>query len=122
MRPILKPFWLVVVMEVLAIFFVSILAYRLHRHDLATDWCAIVVGLHFLPLARIFRAPHLGVIGMLITLWCLLCWALFRPNALVISAANGNGNPALGRLRLSVVSRPENCHPRFKTTALSPAM
>jgi hypothetical protein len=88
---VLKSFLLVGFVEVLAVFLVSILAYRLHRPDLAADWCAIVVGLHFLPLARIFRAPHLGVIGMLITLWCLFCWALFRPNALAISAAIGTG-------------------------------
>jgi hypothetical protein len=88
---VLKSFLVVVLVEVLALFLVSVLAYRLHRPDLAPDWCAIVVGLHFLPLAKIFRAPHLGVIGMLITLWCLLCWALFRANALVISAAIGTG-------------------------------
>jgi hypothetical protein len=87
----LKSFLLVVLIEVLALFLVSILAYRLHRPDLAADWYAIVVGLHFLPLAKIFRAPHLGVLGMLITLWCLLCWALFRPNALAASVSIGTG-------------------------------
>ena len=88
---VLKSFLLVVFIEVLALFLVSVLAYRLHRPDLATAWYAIVVGLHFFPLAKIFRAPHLGVIGMLITLWCLLCWALFGPNALVISVSIGTG-------------------------------
>lgn len=90
-RPILKPFLLVTLMEVLAICLVEVLAYRLRRPDLGADWCALVVGLHFLPLARIFRAPNLGVIGMLITLWCLLSWALFRPHALLISATMGTG-------------------------------
>jgi hypothetical protein len=88
---LLKSFLLVVLVEVLALSLVSILAYRLHRPDLEPDWYAIVVGLHFLPLAKIFRAPLLGVIGLLITLWCLLCWALFRPNALVISVSIGTG-------------------------------
>ena len=88
---VLKSFLLIVLIEFLALLLVSILAYRLHRPDLAPDWYAIVVGLHFLPLAKIFRAPHLGVIGVLITLWCLLCWALFRPNALVISVSIGTG-------------------------------
>lgn len=68
-----------------------IVANRLHRLDLATDWCAIVVGLHFLPLAKIFRARHLGIIGILMTLWCVLCWSLFRSNALVISVTVGTG-------------------------------
>jgi hypothetical protein len=86
-----KSFLLVVFMEVVGLLLVWILANRLHRPDLATDWCAMVIGLHFLPLAKIFRAPHLGVIGILITLWCLLCWFLSRSNALVISVTVGTG-------------------------------
>jgi hypothetical protein len=86
-----RSFLLVVLIEVLAILFIWKLADRIHRPELGADWCAIVVGLHFLPLARIFRAPILGVFGVLITLWCLLCWALFRSNALTISASLGTG-------------------------------
>ncbi|MGB6827880.1 MAG: hypothetical protein WBE41_07560, partial [Terracidiphilus sp.] len=37
------------------------------------SWCATIVGLHFLPLARIFRAPRLTILGVLITAWCILC-------------------------------------------------
>jgi hypothetical protein len=51
----------------------------------------MVVGLHYLPIAKIFRAPVLGVLGTLITLWCLLCWGLFRSDSLVISVALGTG-------------------------------
>jgi hypothetical protein len=86
-----KWFLFIVLMEALAIALVSILANRLHRADLATNWCAMIVGLHFLPLARIFRAPHLIVRGILITVWCVLCWAFFRSNALVISTSLGTG-------------------------------
>lgn len=86
-----KRFLLIVLIEFLAIALVSILANRLHRGDLATDWCALIVGLHFLPLARIFRAPHLGIVGILMTLWCILCWVLFRSNALIISVSLGTG-------------------------------
>jgi hypothetical protein len=77
--------------EVFGIVIVAMLANRLHRPDLATDWCAMVVGVHFLPLAKVFRAPLLGVVGILLTLWCLLCWLLFRSNALVISVTIGTG-------------------------------
>lgn len=86
-----KWFLIIVLIEALAIGLVSILAYRLHRADLGTNWCAMIVGLHFLPLARIFRAPHLIVRGMLITAWCVFCWAFFRSNALVISTSLGTG-------------------------------
>jgi hypothetical protein len=81
-RAVRRSFFLVVLIEVLAIAFVFILANQIRRPDLWADWCAMVVGLHFLPLAKIFRAPVLGVLGVSITLWCALCWALFRSNAL----------------------------------------
>jgi hypothetical protein len=90
-QAIRRPFLLVVLMEVAGLLLAWILANRLHRPDLGTDWCAMVVGLHFLPLAKIFRALHLGVIGILMTLWCVLCWSLFRSSALVISVTVGTG-------------------------------
>ncbi len=90
-QTILKWFLLVVLLEVCAIALVSMLANRLHRADLATDWCAMIVGLHFLPLAKIFRAPNLNVLGILMTLWCVLCWALFQPSMIAISAPLGTG-------------------------------
>ena len=90
-RTTLKGYLLVVLMEILGVLLVMSLANRFHRADLGTDWCAMVVGLHFLPLAKIFRAPHLVVLGILMTLWCALCWVLFRSNALVISVSLGTG-------------------------------
>jgi hypothetical protein len=91
-RPtILKWYLLIVLMEVLAIVLVLILANRLRRAYLATDWCAMIVGLHFLPLAKIFRAPRLIVLGILMMLWCALSRALFRSNTIAISASLGTG-------------------------------
>jgi hypothetical protein len=90
-RAITKSFSLVVVVEVAAIILVFTLANWLHRPDLAADWCALIVGLHFLPLAKIFRAPRLGVFGILISVWCIFCWVRFRSDALVISATLGTG-------------------------------
>lgn len=90
-RAVQRSFLLVVIIEVLAIASVFILSDRIHRPDLGADWCAMVVGLHFVPLARTFRAPVLGVFGILITLWSILCWVLFRSNALVITTTLGTG-------------------------------
>ena len=84
-------FLFIVLMEALAIALVSTLAYRLHRADLAANWCAMIVGLHFLPLAKIFHAPQLIGRGILITVWCVFCWAFFRSSALVISTSLGTG-------------------------------
>jgi hypothetical protein len=90
-RAVRRSFLFVVLIEILALVFAFILANRLHRPDLWPDWLSMVVGLHYLPLAKIFRAPILSIFGILITLWCVLCWALFRSNALVISATLGTG-------------------------------
>jgi hypothetical protein len=90
-RALRRSFLLVVLIEVVALAFVFILSNQIHRPDLGADWAVMVVGLHYLPLAKIFRAPVLGVLGALITLWSLLCWALFRSNTLVISVALGTG-------------------------------
>jgi len=90
-KTMLKSYLLVVFWEALAIFCAWILSTLLHRPDLGADWYAMVVGAHFLPLARIFRSPHLGVIGILIVSWCVLCWTLFRSSDLVISVTLGTG-------------------------------
>jgi len=86
-----RQFLLLALIEFLAIAMLSILAHRIHRADFAADWCAMVVGLHFLPLARIFHARHLSVLGILMTFWSVLCWVLFRSDALVISVSLGTG-------------------------------
>jgi hypothetical protein len=90
-RAVQRSFFIVVLIEVVALAFVFILSSQIHRPDLGTDWAAMVVGLHFLPLGRLFRSAGLGIIGILITLWCVLCWALLRSNALVISVSLGTG-------------------------------
>lgn len=86
-----KWFLLLTLTEVFAIALVAILASRLHRVDLAADWCAMVVGFHFLPLAKIFRAPQFSVLGIVMILWCVLSWALFQSGAIAISASLGTG-------------------------------
>jgi hypothetical protein len=86
-----KWFLLLTLAEVIAIALVAIVANQLHRDDLAADWCAMVVGLHFLPLAKIFRAPRYIVLGILMIVWCALCWALFQSSTIPIAASIGTG-------------------------------
>jgi len=86
-----KPFIIVVLVEVLAIVVVVFAARHAHRPDLATDGCALVIGLHYLPLARIFRAPMLAALGVVMSLWCIVSWVLFQFNSLVIAATIGTG-------------------------------
>jgi hypothetical protein len=81
----------IVFIEALAIGAVLVAAGRTHRSDIGTVGCALVIGLHFLPLARLFHAPILAVLGVLITLWCIVGWALFRFDALIIAISLGTG-------------------------------
>lgn len=90
-RAMWRSFAVVVALEVAGILLALIIASRLHRPDLGADWFALVVGLHFLPLARTFHAPILGLFGALIVLWSLLCWAVFRGDLLLIAVAAGTG-------------------------------
>ena len=90
-RAVHKQFWLVVLFEALAILAVGIFATHLQRPDLGADWCALVVGLHFLPLAKVFRAPLLALFGVLIMSWSLIAWTLFRSDALVVRVDIGTG-------------------------------
>lgn len=90
-RTMWRSFALILGLEILGIFLAFVVASRLHRPDLFADWFALVVGLHFLPLVKTFRAPVLGFFGTLIVLWSLLCWTLFRGDALLIWVAAGTG-------------------------------
>jgi hypothetical protein len=59
-----RPFYIVVALEGIAIFALVNLAANLHRPDLIMPAIALVVGLHFLPLARIFRFPAYALTGL----------------------------------------------------------
>lgn len=90
-RPVLRAFLVLLAAEVVAILLASTLAGRLGRPDLVFDWCALVIGLHFFPLARIFRTPQMAVLGIALTLWSVLCLVIFRGNALTIAVSVGTG-------------------------------
>lgn len=66
-------------------------AYAIHRPDLAPVFAAMVVGLHFLPLGKIFRQARYYGWGAAIALWCTICAFSFRSNTLV--AWNFNFTP-----------------------------
>ncbi|MGA9883833.1 MAG: hypothetical protein WBQ34_08955 [Candidatus Acidiferrales bacterium] len=90
-RKITKWYWITVVAEVVLILAAVNVAANIHRPELIPDWIAIVVGLHFFPLAKIFRAPSMAYIGTAMVLWCVFCWIAFRGNTLGAAAAFGAG-------------------------------
>ena len=105
-----KQFIVVVILEFTAIGILSAIAYVFHRPDLAPALAAIVVGLHFLPLGKIFRQARYYFWGIAITLWCVVCAILFRSNTLVAWSNIGTGvllwaNCAHGLLRARGIAR-----------------
>jgi hypothetical protein len=59
-----RPFLIVVALEGIAIFVLVNLATNLGRPDLVMPAIGLVVGLHFLPLAKIFRFPAYRLTGL----------------------------------------------------------
>ncbi len=105
-----KQFIVVVVLEFTTIAILGTIAYAFHRPDLAPVLAATVVGLHFLPLGKIFRQPRYYFWGIMITLWCVICALLFRSNSLVAWSSIGTGillwaNCAHGLLRARGILR-----------------
>ncbi|MHB8754478.1 MAG: hypothetical protein ACYC92_05910 [Candidatus Acidiferrales bacterium] len=85
-------FRLVVILEFVGIALAfSLLEFVLHRPDLLAIWIGLVVGIHFLLLARLFHFRAYYWTGIAICVWDALCWSTFRPPATTVWAALGNG-------------------------------
>jgi hypothetical protein len=70
---------------------VVMLALTLHRPDLMAAGISLVVGLHFLPLARLFRMPVYYRAGAAVVIGDLLCVALFSGPAITIGVGMATG-------------------------------
>jgi len=86
-----KQFRLISILEVAGIGVVIFLAAYFHRMDLLAAGISVVVGLHFLPLARLFRFPVYNVTGIAIVLCGLLSITFLRGNDITFSAGTGTG-------------------------------
>jgi hypothetical protein len=86
-----RQFGIVVVLEGAGIAIAVLIANAIHRPDLIPAWIGIVVGLHFLPLAKIFRAPVYNGAGIAMVAWCVFCWIVFRGERLTALAGIGTG-------------------------------
>jgi hypothetical protein len=59
------------------------------RKELIPVWIALVVGVHFIPVAAIIDYPLVYVIGALVTLGALAAVPFARSRSVAVSAANG---------------------------------
>jgi hypothetical protein len=86
-----RQFRLISILEVVGIGIVIFLAVYFHRPDLLAAGISVVVGLHFLPLARLFRLPAYYVTGMAIFLCGLLSMIFLHGNDIAFAAGIGTG-------------------------------
>lgn len=86
-----KQFRLISILEVVGIGVVLFLALYFHRIDLLAAGISVVVGLHFLPLARLFRSPAYYVTGIAIVLCGLLSMTFLHGNDITFFAGAGTG-------------------------------
>jgi hypothetical protein len=90
-RPLNRGFVVVTILEAAGVAGVVIAAQKMGRFDVLPAWIGIVIGLHFLGLARALRAPVYYATGCGITLWCVLAWVLFRGNLLGLAVGVVSG-------------------------------
>ncbi|HXE08761.1 MAG TPA: hypothetical protein VN612_12750 [Acidobacteriaceae bacterium] len=89
-------FGLVVAAEVVACNVVSMMCLRAHRWELIVPLTLIVVGLHFLPLARLFHVPRYNVTGVLFCLIPAATLVAFSPAAHLGHALSWVAIPEIG--------------------------
>ena len=62
---------------------------RLRKSDLIPAWIALVVGVHFLPLAPLLQVPLLFVVAVLVSAGALVAIPIARSRTLAVSAVTG---------------------------------
>jgi hypothetical protein len=86
-----KQFRLISILEVVGIGIVVFLAVYFHRTDLLAAGISVVVGVHFLPLARLFRLPAYHATGIAVVLCGLLSMMFLHGNDIAFAAGIGTG-------------------------------
>jgi hypothetical protein len=69
----------------------AVLLARADQSAWIPPFAAIVVGLHFLPLARVFRVPLYTCTGTAAVVWTLLCMAALQPWLRLLALGLGMG-------------------------------
>lgn len=86
-----KAFRIVTLLEVVGCIIVVVLANVFRRPDWVAVGISLVVGLHFLPLGRIFGVASYYWVGTLMVVWDILSMTALKLWNLTASAAIGTG-------------------------------
>jgi hypothetical protein len=82
-------FGLIVLFEVLLAGIGAFLLSRRGRRELVAPWVAVVVGLHFLPMAPLLQIPFFYVVGALVTIAGLASVPIARSRDLSVTTVTG---------------------------------
>jgi hypothetical protein len=82
-------FGVIVAIEVVLAGGGAILLSRRGRRELIAPWVALIVGLHFLPMAPLLEFPLFYVVGALVTIAALVSVPLARSRDITVSAVTG---------------------------------
>jgi hypothetical protein len=104
--------------EVAAIFLGGPVLGHFHRKDLIPQWIDMVVGLHFLPLGKLFKLPLYYVTASAILLSSLGS-LLIPPSSLRLATNNGGTALALWITGLIILSKNPSCLPATTVTGVS---
>jgi hypothetical protein len=74
-----------------AIIVIAVVLGRMHLDAYTPAAVTVVVGLHFFPLARIFRSPQHHLTGAVLVAWGVLCAVLVPREVLQSTTAFGTG-------------------------------
>lgn len=104
--------------EVAAIFFGGPVLGHFHRKDLIPQWIDVVVGIHFLPLGKLFKSPLYYVTAVAILLSSLGS-LLIPPGSLRLATNAGGTALALWITGLIILSKNPSCLPATTVTGVS---
>lgn len=86
-----KRYWIDVAVEWIACAIAVNWLVHIHRYDLIAQALGIIIGLHFLPLAKWFRVPLYYATGIVMILGVLASFLLPRGDARTIAACLADG-------------------------------
>jgi hypothetical protein len=75
----------------ITVFLVFLIFPRIGHEDLAIPAVALIVGLHFFPMPRLYRHTANLVTGVCIAVWAIVCPMLFQGDRLIGFVAAGAG-------------------------------
>jgi hypothetical protein len=89
-------FGLIVAAEGLGCTLVAMTCLRAHKWELIVQLNLVIVGLHFLPLARLFKVPRYNVTGILFCIFPIATLLAVSPSAHIGHALSWIALPAIG--------------------------